>query len=58
MNVNNDSLREKIEKQRGKLKKVAANKRLENKEVQQESEKLDELINRYFNSTPDSGGLK
>ena len=48
MNGNTDTLKKKIEKQRKKLKKTVENLRLEDKEVQQESEKLDKLIYQYY----------
>ena len=45
---NTDTFKKKIEKQRKKLKKTVDNLRLVDKEVQQESEKLDKLINQYL----------
>jgi len=42
--------KKKIEKQRKKLQKTVENKRLDDIEVQKESEKLDKLLNQYYYS--------
>jgi len=47
MKKDND-LKEKIENQRKKLKKIAQKKGIKDKETQKESEKLDKLLDKYY----------
>ena len=48
MNENINTLKEKIEIQREKLKTTVENKRLDDIEVHKKSEKLDKLLNQYY----------
>ena len=48
LDENNNTFKKKIEKQRKKLQKTVENKRLDDIEVQKESEKLDKLLNQYY----------
>lgn len=50
MNVKTEILKIKIEKQRKKIKKVVENQKIKNKDVQQKSKKLDELIKQFVTS--------
>ena len=48
VNINTNTLKKKIEKQRKKLKITVENKGLDDRTVHKESEKLDKLLNQYY----------